>query len=337
MRKILPLVLGLSLLSACGGDDEARSILQQTFADSAPLRSGKVDLRLEVDGLGLPQLTRGMAVGLKGPFESQGKGKVPKFDLDLSLGSGDAVLRAGAISTGDRGWIKLQGATYTMSKATFDELLASSRGSGDGALRLSTFGISPSSWLDSAETVGRERLSGEAVDHVRGEVDVPRLLKDLGTLLERAGSLGGTASAATPADLTDDQKRQLVETIKAATVDVWSGAEDRRLRRLLVRIRLDPKGAQQGSMELDLRFSDLDAPQAIEAPRDARPFSELQEGLAALGQALQAQQGQAGPGPDAGAQAPSAPTPGTGAYAECLARAGDDLRAQQDCASLLGA
>jgi hypothetical protein len=354
MRLLPLLLLALTLLlAACGGDSEedARALLRQTFSEAKPVESGKVRLDLAVDGNGIAQLQDGLRLGLSGPFESRGKGKTPRFDLDLSLGTGGATLKAGAVSTGEEGWLKLQGQAYALSKETFDQLLKSSRStSGTGGLTLKGLGVEPETWLDEPEVVGREDVDGTPADHVRGTVDVPTLLEDASTLLQRAGSLGVAGAPSTPAKLSAEQRETLEKSITSAVVDVWTGAEDRRLRRLRVDVRFDVpedvrgegKPEQKGTVRLDLRFSDLDQRQDIGEPEGARPFSELQEGLAALGAAM-AQEQQGGDTdlgtstPEVTPPQPAEPAPsGGGTYADCLARAAGDLRAQQACADLLG-
>jgi hypothetical protein len=343
MRHLTILLLSaLALLvAACGGGgddgtDEARALLRATFTDAKPVTSGKVDLSLKIDGRSLPGVGQDLDLAVRGPFESQGDGKVPRFDLDLVLGTGQAgALQAGAISTGDRGWLKLMGSTYRLSQDTFGQLLKPSQSATQGGgLTLKKLGVEPESWLEDAEVVGTEDVAGAPTQHVRGTVDVPTLLDDLAALLSRAGSFG-VQGAPPAAELSEEQRKQVAESVESAVVDVWTGEADKRLRRLLVEVRFKAEGDRKGTAKLDLKFADLDAPQPIEAPRDARPFSELQEGLAAIGAAVQAEQGQQqqGPGPEAGAQTPAAPE--GDAYAQCLAQA-DGLAAQQRCAELLG-
>lgn len=329
---LLLALLTLVLVAGCGGDREAQQVLADTFTKAQPVTSGKVDLKLQVDANGLPGVDEPLAVQLAGPFETPGGGAPSKYDLDLVLGTGAQQLKTGIVSTGDGGWLKLQGRAYTLSDEVLEQLRKSQTGpatTGKG-LDLKALGVDPASWLDGAELVGTEDLGGgDRARHVRGDVDVPALLTDLSKLVGRAGSLGLAAGAAgTPRKLTEEQREQLEDSVESARLDVWSGEADKRLRRLVVEVQFDvPEKVrgegtpeQRGTMRLDLALRDLDAVQGITAPRDARPFRELQEGLGQLAQALQG----------------SAAAQGGQTYEQCLQAAGQDLAAQQACAPLLG-
>lgn len=329
----------LALLAAgCGGggDDDARRTLRATFTSAKPVESGRVALAVKVDAVGLPGFDRGLGVDLQGPFQTRA-GQAPQFDLDLGLTTGAGTLKTGAISTGDQGWLKLQGGTYTLGKDALAQLVKPSGAQG-GGVDLKSLGVDPSRWLEDPETAGEAEVSGVTTKHVRGTVNVPRLLEDLGTLSAKASSLGVAQAGQVPQELTEEQRKTVEESVKEATVDVWSGKDDNRLRRLLVNVRFDVEGKEQrGTVRLDLRLAELDREQRIAAPKDPRPLSELQAGLAALAGAVQ-QQGGAQGGTAAAPGATTQPGAGAGAgdYQDCLAQAGGDLRAQQECAALLG-
>src|SRR4051812_16297393 len=103
MRLLAPLALLLAAVAlvACGGDDKAdtggtavksdnaQEILTQTFASdsSKKVESGKIEVNLKLDatGAGTESLQGPVDVKLSGPFQSQGKGKVPKFDMDFEF------------------------------------------------------------------------------------------------------------------------------------------------------------------------------------------------------------------------------------------------------------
>jgi hypothetical protein len=358
VRRLLTLTLlcALALLAAgCGSsDDEARDVLRQTFADAKPVKSGRIDLALKVDAQGLQGLQGPFELSLKGPFQSQGDGAVPKFDLDLGISTNGARLRTGAVSDGESGWLKLEDRAYTLSQELFGRLEAGRKQAAEGGqnrqgLDLKDLGVDPTRWLRDPQTAGEEELAGVQTTHVRGEIDVSRLLEDVGRLLEKAEGLGVAQAGQVPQQLTDEQREKIAKSVQEATVDVWSGRDDRRLRRMVVEVRFDvPEDVrgdgpeQRGTVRLDLRMADLDREQAISRPANARPLSELQAGLAELARVAGAQAQQGGQAAPQGEAAPApqgeaAPAPqGGSAYERCLAESGGDLRAQQECAGLLG-
>src|SRR3954447_24062492 len=85
-------VLGLAVVAGCGGGGESASsdmpvdqLLKQTFSGDKQVKSGVLDLSLRLDAQGSSQLNGPVSLRLTGPFESQGKGKLPKFDLDAAV------------------------------------------------------------------------------------------------------------------------------------------------------------------------------------------------------------------------------------------------------------
>jgi hypothetical protein len=341
VRLALVLALIGSLLAGCGSagngsGQDATALLSETFGKDKPIRSGNLTLRLNVDAQGLASLKSPLAIRVAGPFQGQGSGQVPKFDFDLDLDSGGNAIQAGAISTGDKGFLTLQGRSYQLSDALFQRLERSrkqataSKGKDQGT-SLRTLGIDPRRWLKDARERGVETLSGVQVIHVSAGIDVPRFVADLSTLLAKAGTLGVTGgSAQLPGTLTQAQRDKIVKSVKGADVDVWTGKDDKALRRIAMNVTFDvpagsrPKGtpAQKGTLRFDLAIAELNRPQAIGAPANPRPLSEL---TTALGQVLGGAQG-----------ATQQQGGGSSAYQRCLAAAGTDIAKAQQCAGLLG-
>jgi hypothetical protein len=288
-------------LSACGGGGgsgaQADALLRDTFARAKPARSGALDLRIAVDTRGLRGLDGPVAVRLHGPFASRGAGRMPRFDLGLTYTSNGSTLRAGAVSTGRRGWLRLQGRAYTLSDGLWAALargrrdaLGARAGRPPGAA-LGALGVDPRAWLKDPRRAGQTTLAGAPVVHVTSGVDVPRMLVDVDRLLRRAGALGLTgASPAFPRGLDARLRDRIARSVDRATLDVWTGRADHRLRRLTVETEfavpeaLRGRGTppQSGTVRFDLALSRLDRPQAIAAPAHPRPLADLAGALPQL-------------------------------------------------------
>jgi hypothetical protein len=341
VRLALVLALTGSLLAGCGsagngGGQDVKALLSETFGKDKPIRSGNLTLRLNVDAQGLPSLKHPLAIRVAGPFQGQGSGQVPKFDFAVDLDSGGNAVQAGAVSTGDKGFLTLQGRSYQLSDALFKRLesgqkqATASKGKDQGT-SLKALGIDPRRWLKDARERGVETLSGVQVIHVSAGIDVPHFVADLTTLLGKAGKLGVTGGAPQlPSTLTQAQRDKIVKSVKRADVDVWTGKDDKALRRIAMHVTFDvpadsrPKGtpAQKGALRFDLAIAELNRPQAIGAPANPRPLSEL---TTAFGQVLGGAQGSA-----------QQQRGGSSQYQQCLAAAGTDIAKAQRCAGLLG-
>lgn len=363
---VLALVAALGsafAVAACGSDegkDDVASILKDTFGSGKPVKSGKLDVSVSLDAKGLPSLQGPVALKLSGPFQSSGEDELPAFDFDLSLNASGQSFTAGAVSTGDKGFLSFQGQNFEVG----DELFKTFRtgyqqaqkesGSKEGGPTFKTLGIDPLRWLETPADAGSEKVGGADTTHITATINVPKFLDDVNTLLKKADDIGvaGAQQAQVPSTLTDAQRKQITEAVKTAKVDVYSGKDDRLLRRLVVEIvfdvpeasRKDAGGLESGTLKLDLTIADLNEDQSIKAPADARPLEELtsQFGGAGAGAAT----GAAGATGEQGAvqsdgaasEAPAAAggEPAANAeYLQCLDAAGTDLAKVQECASQL--
>lgn len=333
-------------LAACGGDeaadDDVATILKDTFGSDEPVESGDLDLELTLDAEGLPNVAGPIALALTGPFDGQGDGELPSFDFSLALDAGGQAFSAGAVSTGEEGFLEFQGQAFKLDDAQFESLRTAygqaqkeageERGEGERPT-FSALGIDPLRWLTDAEKAGTEDVGGAETVKITGGIDVPRFLEDINTLLARAGDLGVAGADEVPSELSEEQRAQITEAVKSARVEVYSGNEDRLLRRAVVAITFDvPQdareatgGLQSGELRLDFTISELNEDQEIEAPQDARPIAELTGGAPVA---------PADAGASGGASAPTAPAANP-EYLQCVEAAGADLREVQKCADAL--
>lgn len=342
-------------VAACGGGDDggssgdANALLKQTFGENQSVKSGNLDVGLELDAKGLQGISGPVGLKLKGPFETRGEGKLPKLALDLAIEGAGASFQAGVVTTGEKGWLKLQGTTFVVDDATFRqfregyEKSAADSGGKDSGMSFSALGIDPLRWLKDAEVAGSEEIGGAETDRITARVDVATFLEDVNTLLSKAGQLGGQATEQVPQSLTEQQRKDIESSIKSAAVEIWTGKDDRALRRLRLVIDIDvpedvrPRagGLSTGTLTFNLTINDLNEPQEIAEPENARPLSELQQvlglgGATGSGSGSGSSSGGSGGGGSTGSPGQSS------AYLDCLQQAGSDVAKIQQCAELAG-
>jgi hypothetical protein len=349
--------------SGSGSSGNPNTLLKETFSGSHKVSSGKLDLSLTIDPAGSSTLSGPITLNFGGPFQTRGTGKLPESDFTVSASALGQGLSLGIVSTGTAGYVSLEGTSYQMPQATFEKLESSfgqlasssgsSSGSGSGYGTLSKLGIQPLRWLSDPTIVGTETVGGTQTTHIHAGVNVPALLSDLSTALQRASSVAG--SSRLNSGLSAAARQKVAAEIKNASVDIWTGNSDHTIRRLTITLTLPVTGktsSELGGMKsadinLTMQYSDLNQPQTITAPTSVQPFTQFQAKVSAFIQELQGAAGNLiGGGSSASAGSTGAATGGTGTtgssssdvqkYSQCIEKAGGNVGKMQKCASLLG-
>lgn len=340
-------------LAACGGGSGGSSgaqdvdqLLTQTFGPDKPIKSGKLNLGLDLDTRGIASVSGPVSLKLTGPFQSQGRSQLPKFAFTLDLSQGAQSFTAGATSTGDKGFVSFQGQAYALSdqlfnsfKQGFQQAQKQSGAKESSAPSLASLGVDPRRWLEDPKNVGSAQVGGTETIHISSGIDVEHLLDDVNTLLGKADKLGRGQVAKS---LTPRQRDALARSVKDAKVDIYTGKDDKMLRRLTLQasfavpndLQSKAGGLTSGAVKVDLTIADLNQPQTITAPANAKPFSDLTSALQGLvGGTSSGGSGSSGSGSSGSGATPQA----SKKYLDCLQRAGNDVAKVQKCASLVGA
>jgi len=361
LAVLLSAVLVAVGVAACGSSNESSSadagaLIKDTFGKGHPIRSGRVDANLDVRLNGLAKFTKPIALHLSGPFQSNGGRTLPDFALDLDLDSGTRPITLGAVFAKGAGYLTIEGQAFTLDQHTYDSFKqgyekakADSSKNAGAAPSLSALGVSPLGWLRDPKRVGAEDIAGTQTDHVSAGLDVGRFLDDISTLLGKARGVtqagGAAAGASVPTQLTPQQRDAIARSIKSADIDVWTGSKDHTLRKVLLDVaiavpadlRARAGGLRDGRIRFQATIAQLNQPQSIAKPADARPLSDLSAALGQLGLTSSSSGSSSSSGAaDGSSTTPASPSTGPQAdYAKCLSAAGQDLAKVQRCADLL--
>ena len=292
-------------LAACGsdsgGNEDAQQVINETFNGKKKVESGKINMsvtaKLEATGAAAAGLKDPVSLKLSGPFQSRGQDKLPAVDLDLSVAGGGQTFTAGAVTTGDAAFISYQGTDYAVPASQFRrykrqvERDARNNSNNDNQFDLAQLGVNPRNWIENPKNEGTEDVGGAEAIHVSADVNVSKFVDDVDNLLKKASELGIDNQQQVPTKLTDRQKKQIEDSIQDVRFDLFTGKDDKVLRRIEVEFGFElPKslstqaqGVKSGTVKLALEIADLNEDQQITAPKDARPLSELQNQLGLLG------------------------------------------------------
>jgi hypothetical protein len=304
----LALIVPTLVLAACGGEDggsneSAQQLIDQTFSGEKKVDSGKVNMdlsaKLEATGAAASQLEGPITLKLTGPFQSRGEDKLPEVDFDMTISAGGQKFTAGAVTTNDQAFIGYQGTNYRIPKDQFErykrQVERESRQQGNeqqNQFDLASLGVNPRDWLSNPTKEGEEEVGGAQTEHVSADVRIGALLKDVNDLIRRAGRLG-LENEQVPQRIPERTMRQIEESVKQAQFDLWTGKDDKIMRRLEIEFSFDlpeelqtqAQGVSGGTVDIKVEIADLNKDQEIEVPKQARPLSELQNqlGIGALG------------------------------------------------------
>lgn len=360
MQRILRPLLLLAVLAAavaglvaCGGGDsggkkadsdtDVNKLLDQTFSGDQKIDKGKLALTLKGTTTGGSNAGP-FDVSFSGPFESQGKTALPKFDFDVSVSAAGQSLKAGAESTGTKAFVNFKGQDYVVSDQVYKQFKqgyeqAAKQGDKNNADKqgFAKLGINPKAWLTNPKNAGEGKVGDEDVIKVTGGVDLPKMLDDLNTALAKAGSLGASG-ANLPSKITDEQKQAIEKSVQDVQVEIDAAKEDSSLRRMLVTLKaVNPDAAgEKIDATFDLQLTDVGEDQEFPEPSNAKPFEQLLQQFGGLG-------GLGGATAPGGAGSGSSTPPASSAdqeklkkYTDCLKAAGSDQTKAQKCSTLLG-
>jgi hypothetical protein len=342
LRPILVLLVLLGL-AGCGDSSEdhakARALLRDAF--SKPIGSANVQIDLSADLDGNPQLQQPVRVKVSGPYRSNGDGKLPDADWDVSISGGGQTFTIGLLTTADGAYLEFQGQSYTLGDGIAKAVTGPPRGAGKGFFE--RLGVDPLEWVSEPVEEGDADVAGVPTRHVEGRIDVERTLRGLNEIVAKAR----TAVAGGPrAQLTDGQIEAASDAVDDPRFDAYVGKPDGKIRRVSIDLEFDvPEdsrrrvgGLEGGTVTLDVELAQVGQVKPVEPPKDARPIEELTKQLGGLG-IFGALFGGAGPG---GATGPAGPqgTPPTAEqlerYERCIDAAKPSDRVAIDrCAALL--
>ncbi len=319
---------------------------------SHTISSGRMQFALTIDPTGSSIISTPVTLSFGGPFQSTGKGKLPKSDFTVSISADGHTGSLQVISTGTKGYISVAGNNYQLPASDFEQLESSfasvsnpAGSSGSGAL--GKLGIHPLGWLKDPEVVGTSTIGGNSVTEIRSKLNVPALLSDLATLLKHASDFGVSDSSVSSA-LSASEQAKIASEIKNPSIDVYTGTSDLTVRRMAMQLTLPVSGdvstllggLSSAGISLSLNYSDLNQPQTVTAPTEIKPYSqfqaELKEIIAAVEEAMLEGSTSSLGGSGSSTTSAGASSSSVNSYSQCITKAGTDATKMQKCASLLG-
>jgi hypothetical protein len=344
---IISLLAAAAIVAGCGGggsgsSKDARALIDKAFKQSIGSADMTLNIQAKVNGVAALQQPIGLKVA--GPYQSNGKGKLPSFNWQVSISGGGQAFSGAVISTGENAFVNFQGTNYEVGAAKVAQL---NQKSSSGTRSLKDFGIDPQAWVKDPQEKGTDNVNGVDTTHVQAGLDVGRMFSDFNKTIQKAGAMGQTAA---PQQLSPAVIQKIQQVVKNPKFDIYVGKSDSKIRRLSVAVefqipadqRSKFQGAQGGTLTFSIDFAKVGEPKTITAPSNARPLSQLQQQLGGLGGGLGglggagSSGGTGGTGGSGGSSGGNPSQTQVQKYSQCLQNAKpSDIAAIQKCAQLL--
>jgi hypothetical protein len=318
----------------------AQSLLRESLKGQHWITSGVLSLRATVTPHGSTAGTSPITISFGGPFENLGAGRGTESDFTVAVTGAGQRLSLGLRTTATAGYLRLDGSWFRLPATQFAQLRKRLAGSsGAGPASLPGLSVSPLKWLGDPQRLGDATVDGTPTTEVRARIDVGALAVELGTLLAKEATNPALRTAGSK--LSAAQRRQLVAELNDPTVELFIGRADHMLRRAALDMSLTPPattaaklpGISSVGVAVTVDYAQPNRPQAITAPAQVTPYSQLGQQLSGLEQLLE--------GSTARTSGSSASGSGSGAgtrvstYYKCLQKSGGNLTKLQNCASLI--
>jgi hypothetical protein len=278
------------LLAACGGGSGGSSEDPQQVIDKATLKgveSGNLDLSLKVNAEGSEG--GNIDASLSGPFQAGAKGELPEAAFMAKV-SGEANgesldFEGGATLLSDRAYIAYEGEEYEVDPTTFGFVKsgfeqAQQEGEGEGAegkaCQEAAGELEIASFLNNLKNEGGVEVDGTQTTEISGDLDVPGAIDQIVKLTENpACSAQLEAAGPLPLGELERAKHTLAKQVKKAHASVFVGEEDDIVRKLSAELEVEPEGNEPVDIEFELSLGEVNEPQKISPPANAKPLEGL--------------------------------------------------------------
>jgi hypothetical protein len=265
--KRLACLLAILAFAGCGGGEEsATDVLGETAENLSEIRSGDLSLELLFSARSGEQ----QGFRLKGPIALEG-GELLAH-VNYTQIAGDSTANTTFISTGQQMFVEIDGTAYEFPPelvAEVEEVIGDLEAEGLGEQ------IELGNWMKDPKLSDGGAVGGTDTERVSAQLDVVNVVNGL---LEIAAGFGGRES---PPKVEGQSAEQLRRAVERASIEVWTGKDDRLLRRLALSIDFAPEvpGELRSVLGLAVDFefgiSDVNKEVSVSAPENARPYTDL--------------------------------------------------------------
>jgi hypothetical protein len=233
MRRMLTCVVIAVSMVGCirPSTSDSVALLRSTADNMVKIDSGELQMRFAVE----TSDDDASGFELNGPFSLVSDGRYPVAELEHTRFDGDEEQQGTFVSDGQRVSVEGDGRRTAVSEAVLSASglaqLTRDRDDQEGESALAEVDVS--SWVDGEpEVAGGGLVEGVDTDKVRADLDVAEVINGF---IELGRTLGSGAAARLEPIAGDDISR-VKRATDEATLEIWSGKNDRILRKVVANI-----------------------------------------------------------------------------------------------------
>jgi hypothetical protein len=178
-------------------------------------------------------------IGVSGAFDTSSDDGLAHFDARARISSGRHGIGGRVVSLGDKAYFVKGDTGWRVPDEVWKPLVEKAAASGAKVPLV----IHPENWVRDVKSEGTESVGGVETEHLSGNLDAQAFSDDTD---KAVGSKPQTK----------------ISRVKRGDFDIWVGKDDHVVRRLSAEVVLP----HRTSFSLDLRLSDINKPQKIQAP-----------------------------------------------------------------------
>jgi hypothetical protein len=273
-QRLLP-ILGVGLVALAvvllvtrgvGGNStaSAQQVLDRAFQEEP--KSAAVDMRVGFTLNAAGKTTKVADTVATGQGADTAPGKPGKENLHYTERfPGRAPVSFDALSTGEQGFIRVDGQWYRLSPEQYGRVFEPDK----SQTFVESLGFDPRRWIRDPKVESTNARVGDVeANHIRGDLDADAVLTDLGFY--------------TGANVQSAQAQQFVSILrkaaKSGSVDLYAGKQDGIIRKLSVNARMDAsRNAPPVTANLTFAFGldKVNQPVTVTAPKGALPPARI--------------------------------------------------------------
>jgi hypothetical protein len=284
MLAPLAVFLVLTALIFTTGTPSPGDLMRQASASFGDVKRGTFSFEIAITPKG-SATAEPSTIRLTGPFELLPGKPLPLAKINYTVSSAGRSQVVELLTTGDKAYTMIRGQAYELPASATRQLRKattqlSSGGKQGQSAGLSGLKLNFDKWLVDPQVGAGAEIDGTPTWRTRAGVNVVSALKDL---TASAQALGGVTGTKVPKLSLSDIK-QLKDSFRNATVEVFVGRYDRIVRKLALtmdfttpaQLATTTGGISGGRLNLTIGISKPNKPVNVKPPANPLPFKALQ-------------------------------------------------------------